>query len=108
MGVGVGVSVDVIDYGFERFREQPGGVVLIPCFRIVGETSAPLRQLDISDEFKSSIEMLKGHDDKIRVVLNKADLVRYPLLSAAFCLTLLLPLLYASAVVRPLLLRGHS
>merc|ERR1719471_2671217 len=32
-------------------------------------------KLDISDEFKSSIEMLKGHDDKVRVVLNKADMV---------------------------------
>ena len=32
-------------------------------------------KLDISDEFKSAIEMLKGHDDKIRVVLNKADMV---------------------------------
>jgi GTPase SAR1 family protein len=32
-------------------------------------------KLDISDEFKSAIEALKGHDDKIRVVLNKADMV---------------------------------
>ena len=32
-------------------------------------------KLDISDEFKSAIEMLKGHDDKIRVVLNKCDKV---------------------------------
>lgn len=31
-------------------------------------------KLDISDEFKSAIECLKGHDDKIRVVLNKADI----------------------------------
>ena len=30
-------------------------------------------KLDISDEFKDSIEVLKGHDDKIRCVLNKAD-----------------------------------
>lgn len=30
-------------------------------------------KLDISDEFKSVIETLKGHDEKIRVVLNKAD-----------------------------------
>lgn len=30
-------------------------------------------KLDISDEFKRVISSLKGHDDKIRVVLNKAD-----------------------------------
>lgn len=28
-------------------------------------------KLDISDEFKSAIESLRGHDDKIKVVLNK-------------------------------------
>lgn len=32
-------------------------------------------KLDISDEFKETIEMLKGHDDKIRVILNKADMI---------------------------------
>jgi len=32
-------------------------------------------KLDISDEFKRSIEALRGHDDKIRIVLNKADMV---------------------------------
>jgi hypothetical protein len=32
-------------------------------------------KLDISDEFKRVIEILKGQDDKIRVVLNKADRV---------------------------------
>ena len=32
-------------------------------------------KLDISDEFRLAIEALKGHDDKIRVVLNKADTV---------------------------------
>ena len=31
-------------------------------------------KLDISDEFKSAIESLRGQDDKIRVVLNKADI----------------------------------
>ncbi|XP_021963943.1 EH domain-containing protein 3 [Folsomia candida] len=32
-------------------------------------------KLDISDEFKRSIEALRGHDDKIRIILNKADMV---------------------------------
>ena len=30
-------------------------------------------KLDISDEFKAAINALKGQDDKIRIVLNKAD-----------------------------------
>lgn len=32
-------------------------------------------KLDISDEFKNVINALRGHDDKVRVVLNKADQV---------------------------------
>lgn len=32
-------------------------------------------KLDISDEFKRVISSLRGHDDKIRIVLNKADQV---------------------------------
>lgn len=30
-------------------------------------------KLDISDELKGTIEVLKGHEDKIRCILNKAD-----------------------------------
>eukprot|EP01029_Cantina_marsupialis_P016797 TRINITY_DN3763_c0_g3_i2.p1 TRINITY_DN3763_c0_g3~~TRINITY_DN3763_c0_g3_i2.p1 ORF type:complete len:474 (+),score=131.36 TRINITY_DN3763_c0_g3_i2:65-1486(+) len=30
-------------------------------------------KLDISDEFKRTIEVLKRHDDKVRVILNKSD-----------------------------------
>eukprot|EP01025_Chloroclados_australasicus_P062327 TRINITY_DN8187_c0_g2_i1.p1 TRINITY_DN8187_c0_g2~~TRINITY_DN8187_c0_g2_i1.p1 ORF type:complete len:590 (-),score=57.91 TRINITY_DN8187_c0_g2_i1:191-1867(-) len=32
-------------------------------------------KLDISDEFKQVISTLKGHDDKVRIVLNKSDQV---------------------------------
>ena len=32
-------------------------------------------KLDISDEFKAVISTLRGHDDKVRIVLNKADSV---------------------------------
>jgi len=32
-------------------------------------------KLDISDEFRGALEMLKGHDDKVRCILNKADQV---------------------------------
>jgi EH domain-containing protein 1 len=32
-------------------------------------------KLDISDEFKAVISTLRGHDDKVRIVLNKADTV---------------------------------
>lgn len=32
-------------------------------------------KLDISDEFSEAIKAFKGQDDKIRVVLNKADQV---------------------------------
>ena len=33
------------------------------------------RILLLFDEFRSSIEAMKGHEDKIRIVLNKADMV---------------------------------
>eukprot|EP00878_Enallax_costatus_P017605 GHUV01018497.1.p1 GENE.GHUV01018497.1~~GHUV01018497.1.p1 ORF type:complete len:533 (+),score=105.10 GHUV01018497.1:417-2015(+) len=32
-------------------------------------------KLDISDEFKQVISTLKGHDDKVRIILNKSDQV---------------------------------
>ena len=32
-------------------------------------------KLDISDEFKRSIEVLRHNDEKIRIVLNKADMI---------------------------------
>lgn len=33
-------------------------------------------KLDISDEFRRSIEALRGHDDKIRIILNKVSYIR--------------------------------
>lgn len=32
-------------------------------------------KLDISNEFKMAINTLKGHEEKVRVVLNKSDMV---------------------------------
>jgi len=32
-------------------------------------------KLDISDEFKTAVEAIRDHDDKIRIVLNKADMM---------------------------------
>ena len=32
-------------------------------------------KLDISDEFRECIQALKGHEDKVRIVLNKADMI---------------------------------
>jgi len=41
-------------------------------------------KLDISDEFKAVINSLKGHDDKVRIVLNKADQVDMPQLMRVY------------------------
>lgn len=32
-------------------------------------------KLDISDEFKNAILGLRGHEEKVRVILNKADMI---------------------------------
>ena len=45
----------------------PGGLLEITL-------TVPLMCL-FSDEFRSCIEALRGHEDKIRIILNKADLV---------------------------------
>lgn len=44
-------------------------------------------KLDISDEFKRVISSLRGHDDKIRVVLNKADQIDTQQVTAIHALT---------------------
>ena len=36
-------------------------------------------KLDISDEFRRSIEAIHGYEDKVRIVLNKADQVKWGL-----------------------------
>jgi EH domain-containing protein 1 len=41
-------------------------------------------KLDISDEFKRSIEALRNHDDKIRIVLNKSDMVDHQALMRVY------------------------
>jgi len=41
-------------------------------------------KLDISDEFRRSIEALRGHDDKIRIVLNKSDMVDHQALMRVY------------------------
>lgn len=46
-------------------------------------------KLDISDEFKRVIGSLRGHDDKIRVVLNKADQIdtQQVVIHCSLCMT---------------------
>lgn len=44
-------------------------------------------KLDVSDEFMSVIRTLHRHNDKVRVVLNKADQVRHSLPAYARCLS---------------------
>jgi len=41
-------------------------------------------KLDISDEFRRSIEALRGHDDKIRIVLNKSDMIDHQALMRVY------------------------
>lgn len=51
-------------------------------------------KLDISDEFKRVITSLRGNEDKIRVVLNKADQVDTQQVSSRFLLIHLLFIAY--------------
>lgn len=59
-------------------------------------------KLDISDEFSEAIKAFKGQDDKIRVVLNKADQVGPSLLEFSLILAL-----KADRVQRVLPVGGH-
>lgn len=44
-------------------------------------------KLDISDELKGAIDVLKGHEDKIRCILNKADQIdRQQLMRGKLCI----------------------
>lgn len=49
----------------EWFAERADAIILL----------FDAHKLDISDEFKSVIETLKPHSDKIKVILNKADMI---------------------------------
>ena len=44
-------------------------------FRIILVFDA--HKLDISDEFKHAIEAIRSQDDKIRIILNKADMMTH-------------------------------
>ena len=60
----IGRSYDFVEV-IEWFAEKADMILLL----------FDAHKLDISDEFKRTIEVLKGNDDKIRIVLNKSDTV---------------------------------
>lgn len=60
----IGRSYDFVEV-VEWFAERADMILLL----------FDAHKLDISDEFKRAINALKGQDDKVRVVLNKADRV---------------------------------
>uniref|UniRef100_A0A7S1CI35 Calmodulin n=1 Tax=Bicosoecida sp. CB-2014 TaxID=1486930 RepID=A0A7S1CI35_9STRA len=60
----IGRSYDFVEV-VEWFSERADMILLL----------FDAHKLDISDEFKRAINALKGQDDKVRVVLNKADRV---------------------------------
>jgi hypothetical protein len=61
-------------------------------------------KLDISDELKTVIEGLKGNDDKIRIVLNKADQVS----SLPFVVARAISRVFVTVVSECILLSGHA
>ena len=54
-----------LDFG--RFAERADRIILL----------FDAHKLDISDEFKNAIEAIRSHDDKIRICLNKADMMTH-------------------------------
>lgn len=62
------------------FSDLTGGLVKHVAFRFAQRVDRIIllfdaHKLDISDEFRRCIEALQGNEDKIRIVLNKADMV---------------------------------
>ena len=54
-------------WDFGRFAERADRIILL----------FDAHKLDISDEFKNAIEAIRSHDDKIRICLNKADMMTH-------------------------------
>ena len=55
----------VVWFIFQWFAERVDRIILL----------FDANKLDISDEFRRSIEAIHGYEDKVRIVLNKADQV---------------------------------
>ncbi len=60
----IGRAYDFVEV-CEWFAERADAIILL----------FDAHKLDISDEFKSVINTLKPHSDKIKVILNKADMI---------------------------------
>ena len=46
-------------------------------------------KLDISNEFKMAIHSLRGQEEKVRVILNKSDMVSQQQLMRVYCISFL-------------------
>jgi hypothetical protein len=54
----------------------------------------------MSDEFKRVISSLRGHDDKIRVVLNKADQVDTRQVESFVAVTFMCPFMHCFVYIK--------